>query len=258
MVQLGPNYDLAQRLKRVEDYIARQQQNPIGQAFSATQSDGSIGLQISQTTNGAGATALVVYQGPQTARDPSTGQHPMLLWLGQLWVNGAPSDNGAIFFRPDGTESVIIGDRGVQIVDKGGKTVVSSDENSGEGLATPWIELGQPTSSHFSHWPYTNSGTSALIAEKFFQAQHPKIYWNASVAGDPGVSGTVQATITVNGQTVQSGSYSYSGSQVNISELITLPQPFFGHAATFAINGSLSGGSGNLYCATWQLTSRQS
>lgn len=256
MVQLGPQYDLAVRLSALEDLVRKLAGNQLGQAFSSTQSDGSLGMKIAQNLAGSGATALVFYQGPTTSRDPNTGLHPSLLYIGELFVGDTSVDSGAIFFRPDGSESMVIGNRGVQIIDTKQNTVVSSDETAGEGMARPWIPLGTPGSFHFAHWPYTDS--SGLMAELFFSAQHPKVYWNASVAGDAGVTGDVTMSITVNGTTVSSATYSYSGTQVNISETLTLPQPFYGYQAVLQINGEITGGTGKLYCNTWQLVGAQS
>lgn len=257
MPNLGPGYDLATRIKRLEDRLDRLAANPLGQNFSARQSDGSVGLQIGQD-GGTGATAMRFRQGTTTTRDPNTGEHPTLLYIGEVVSGGVYADSAAIFFRPNGSESAVIGNRGVQIIDASSNTVVSSDENSAEGLGRPWIPLPTPASTRFAHWPAANSSSASLMAECFFDGQHPKVYWNASVGGDPGVSGTVQMTISSPSGSVSTASYSYSGTQVDIDETLVLPKPFFDVGFTLQILGSVTGGTGNIYCQTWELVGRQS
>lgn len=179
---LGPNYDLASRLSALEDQVRRLQANPIGQAFSATQSDGSVGIQIYQDP-GTGALNWVIYQGPNSPRDPDTGLHPIMAFLGQLFSHGSPIDSGIIINRPTGTQSAIFGNRGMQVLDTTGHQVVGTDEYgtgaSGTGLNTPWIPLGQPVgaSPNGTGWPNTTSTTMAEVGLLAFPAQHSQITW---------------------------------------------------------------------------------
>lgn len=255
---LGPQYDLAKRLSALEDRLARLEANPLGQAFSVTQSDGSVGLSIGiNPQDPSGSTALIFYQGSTTARDPNTDQHGEFLYIGELAAGGKLVDSGLIAYRPDGTESAVIGNRGVQILDTKGHTVVSSDEDSGEGLARPWVPLPKPVSLDTSQWAGTTG--SGIIAESFFNAQHPKVHWNATAVADTGVSGTVQVTISCGAQSVSGASHSVTaGTPTYIDEVLVLPQPFFGQEWTFAVNAAVSSGTGEVRCQTWELYGRQS
>jgi hypothetical protein len=204
---LGPQYDLAARLSALEDQMRRMQANPIGQAFSATQSDGSVGIQIVQDPT-TGALDLVVYQGPSSPRDPNTGLHPIMAYLGQLVSQGVPVDSGAIFQRPTGVPSAVFGNRGLQVYDTVGHQVFATDEYttsaSGIGLNNPWIPLGQMVSASPNNagWPNTTSTSMAEVGLLAFPAQHTQISWYgitylASGAGsvqlalNNGASGTV-------------------------------------------------------------------
>jgi hypothetical protein len=200
VVQLGPQYDLAKRITQLEQLVANLASNQIGQAFSATQSDGSIGMQVLQNTFGAGATAMVFYQGPTTARDPSSGQHPQLLYVGQLSVGGSPANSGAIFYRPDGSRSMTVGDRGVGILDPQGHVVFNTDEptaGSGQGLADPWIPLGTPITNSPTNagWPSTTATSLGAVSFLTFPAQHPQITWYGSTYCPAGTTGQVQVQV---------------------------------------------------------------
>lgn len=256
MPYLGPDYELAARLRRIEDQLSRLAANPLGQAFSSSQSDGSVGLVIGQYNGGSGATALQFFQGPNTPRDPNTNQHPLMLYIGQIEAGGVLEDNGVLMYYPSGTQLAALGQDGLVFSDPGGRVVVSNDQTAREGLARPWIPLGQPAPTLYALWPH--SSVSGLIAELFFNAQHPKVYWNGSVAGDAGVTGSVQMTITVGSHSVTGATHTFAGTQTNFSETLTLPQPFFDYTATVQINGTITGGTGNLYCNTWQLVGCQS
>lgn len=255
---LGPQYDLASRISQLEDQVRRLQQNPLGQAFSATQSDGSVGMRIYQDPT-TGSTSMVFYQGPTASRDPNTGLHPLLAYFGELFSGGVAVDSGVLLYRPDGVQSAVIGNRGVQIFDGDHNQVFATDEYgsspSNEGLSRPWLTIDKPAATAYALWPHLSA--SGLLAESFFIAQQSHVFWNGSVYADAGVSGSVQASVTIGSTTITGATHSYSGSQVNISETIAVPQPFHGSTAVFAINATVTG-TGNLYCQTWQLNGQGS
>jgi hypothetical protein len=198
-MQLGPQYDLAARLAALEDQVRRMQSNGLGQAFSSTQSDGSVGMQIGQNPNGSGATATQWYQGPTTSRDPNTGLHPGLAYIGELFSGGVSVDSGAIFARPDGSTSMVIGNRGVQIVDKFNNTVVGTDEfgasPTGKGLAYPLIGYGPALPSVGTNWPSTTAASLSSVAILSFPAQHAQVAWSGQVYCPAGTTGQVQVQI---------------------------------------------------------------
>lgn len=196
-MQYGPDYDFATRLRRIEDYLSRQMQNQIGQALSTTQSDGSIGIQIGQDSGGAAG--LTFRQGPGTPRDASTDQHDIFAYLGQIYSGGTLEDAGALFYRPDGSQSQVIGNRGTQIIDPHGHQVVTTDEYGSSpsqiGLNTPWLNLGQPQPLDASKWPQTTSTSLAEVSLLAFPAQHAQISWYGTTYCPAGTTGEVQVTV---------------------------------------------------------------
>jgi hypothetical protein len=259
---LGPQYDLAQRLSKLEQLVQALAGNQLGQAFSATQSDGSLGLTIQQNTAGAGSLGTRWYQGPNTARDANTGQHALLLYIGQLFVGGTPIDNGVLLYRANGGQIAALGAGGFEFHDltssstSGGNIVVSTDQASGEGLATPWVALPTPVETGVAYWPHTNG--SGVVAQSYFHAQHPKVWWSASCTADAGTSGTVSLTLSNGSQSVTTPNFSaVNGSFTGIDVVLTLPKPFYGQSWSASVNVSASGG-GNVYVQTNALSGRQS
>lgn len=247
---LGPSADLAVRLANLEDQVRRLQQNPLGQAFSATQSDGSVGLQVYQDPT-TGSLNWVLYQGPNSTRDPNTGLHPIMAYLGQLFSGGVPVDSGVLFNRPNGVQSAVIGNRGVQIFDAKHNQVFATDEYAsgsfGEGLQEPSIPIPLPVPVAVLSWPKTN--TSGTLAESSFRAQHSHVFYSGFGYCDAGTTGTVQVVIQDStGATVATGtSYAMSNAAVQgFGETLALPAGFFSAGYTMKVNASASGG-GNTY-----------
>lgn len=199
MPQLGPQYDLASRIAALEDQVRRIQSNGLGQAFSSTQSDGTVGMQIGQSQGGSGSTAMVFYQGSTTPRDPNTGLHKALLYIGELFAGGVSVDSGALAYRPDGSQSLVVGNRGVQILDKLGNTVLASDEYgtapTGKGLNSPQISYGIPLINDATKWPQTTATSMSEVSILSFPALHAQMTWTGYVYCPAGSTGQVQVQI---------------------------------------------------------------
>lgn len=255
---LGPAYDLAQRVARLEAMVRQLAGAQIGQAFSAKQSDGSVGMQITQNTDGNGSLGTTWFQSPGvTSRDPNTGYHPSLLYIGQLFVNGQPSAAGLILYRSNGQQTMALGDGGFELRELSGTIAISTDQVAKEGLATPWVPLPTPAQTGVANWPKTTG--SGAVASSNFHAQHPKVWWNAQAYADSGSSGTVQLVLSgPNGASVSSPVYNVaSAAFTSIDVVLTLPQPFMGTGWTANVNATATGG-GNVYCQTYSLYGRQS
>lgn len=258
MPNLGPQYDLATRLATLERLVAQLAANQIGQAFSATQSDGSVGMQVVQSTTGSGSTAMIFYQGANTTRDPNTGAHPRLLYIGELFAGGVSVDSGAIAHRPDAgnTQSLVIGNRGTQILDPLGHQVLATDEYgnspSGEGLTSPILALASPVATGSSSWPKTNSTSLGTVAQSEFVAQHPHVWWVAQAVCDAGVNGSVQAQIVGASGAVATGpAHTVTGTTfINISDTLVLPAGFWRQTYAFEVQAQVTSGTGNIYCQT--------
>lgn len=250
MPNLGPTYDLAARLHNLEVQVRQLCANQIGQAFSATQSDGSVGLQVVQSTTGSGGTAMVFFQGPNTPRDPNTGYHPMLLFVGQLWENGQPEDAGLLCARESGKYYFSAEPaNGFAVYDAAGNVVFAPDEVSGQGVARPYLPIPLPVATAYTSWPHTSS--SGTIAESEFPGQNPKLTWTGLAIADAGTTGTVQVNVVdaATGTKVLSGaSYSVGSSgYTSISDAVgPLPSPFLDRTFAVQVTASASGG-GNVY-----------
>lgn len=220
MPNLGPEYDFAARLRRLEQLVGLIAGNPLGQAFSSTQSDGSVGISITQNAQGNRATALQFYQGPTTSRDANTGLHPVLMYIGQLWSNGQPVNSGIIMYRPNGRQIATFGDGGPALFDAAGNRMLTTDETAGWGIQDPWIPLPTPVPSGLSSWPSTAATAWTTIASSNAYIQHAKIRWNGWGYAPSGVTG--QFRLLVNGQ--QYGQvWSATNQYTAIAEDIALP-----------------------------------
>lgn len=257
MPALGPDYDLAVRLRRLEDAVARLQANPYGQAFSSTQSDGSIGVQISEDPT-SGATAMVFLQGPTSSRDPNTNQHPMLLYIGQLYSGGQPVDSGAIWYRPTGTESAVIGNKGVQIFDPKGNRMFGTDEyasgSSGEGLTDPFLNLPFPVALDAAKYPKTTSGSWTSIAQMEFIAVHSRLFHYARTYADSGTTGNARIQLVDgNANVVATGATAgiASGTFGSMADTLALPAGFYRQGYTLNVQAQVTSGTGNVYAQTF-------
>lgn len=248
MPNLGPDYDLAVRLKRVEDQLARMQENPLGQAFSATQSDGSVGWRVFQDPK-TGATAMIWYQGTTTARDPNTGQHPILQYVGELYSGGQFEDSGLLWYRPDATGSGVVGNRGVQLFDHKGNQVFATDEYgsspSGEGLTNPRLHLPLPVATGTAQWPNTTATSWSAIARSIGVMQHSHVYWQGYGYAPAGTN--AQVKLVINGTTTGQVWNVTGGSFTTISEEIALPSGFWSQMWAIEIQAQVTSGTGAVY-----------
>ena len=257
MPNLGPDYDLAVRLKRVEDTLARMGLNPLGQALSASQSDGTLGMSVLQDF--AGITVTRWYQGPSTPKDPQTGQHPMLIYIGQTVSGGLPSDNAMLCFYPSGGESMVVGTGGVGVLDTKGNTVFTPDQTAGEGLATPWIPLPMPQVADASKWPSTTATSWAEIARCYPLDQHPKIQWSGSSYAPSG-TGQVQLVVKDFSSNVLASSPVHTASSgfAQWTDVITMPAGQYGQNHFISVMAQLTSGTGSVGAITYSLYGRQS
>lgn len=259
MPQLGPEYDLAQRVAKLERALSTVLQG-LGQAFSNTQSDGSIGMDISQSQDGTGASRTRWYQGPDSTTDPNTGQHPVFSYIGELAGGGTVGTVGQIWCYPSGADMIVVNKDGYLVFDQAGNIVRSGDSLSGEGIARPWLVINSPAPTFYSMWPSTTSTSPTLIAQSWFDAQQPKVYWSATLNADAGTTGQVQLVLNQGGspsvatplRTVAAGGTTY------INDVLTLPQPFWDQSWSLSVMAAVTGGTGAVRCQTFELTQRQS
>jgi hypothetical protein len=253
---LGMDYDLAKRLAALERAVKMLGGNQLGQAFSATQSDGSVGLSITQAA-GSGATAFRVYQGPNTPRDPNTGLHATLLYIGQLQDSGGGSlhagllcarENGKYYF----TASPL---GGFAVYDSNNNVVVAPDEGSGQGLALPWLPYPTPVSMGTAQWPNTTSTSWASIAQSAVFLQQPKMRWFATVYVP---AGTADVQLLLTGGVALSPVHSVGAGFTNIDEVLTVPAGHsFLEANYLVVNARVTSGAGPVYVQVFGIQGRQ-
>lgn len=254
--QLGPQYDLAARLTYLEQRLARLEQNGLGQAFSSTQSDGSPGLAIQQATTASGATVTRWYQGPNTSRDPNTGLHPALMYIGQLvdGVTHTPLDNGVIVFYPDEAHQMVnLSPNGVQLFGNDGGQIFSNDTTSGAGLARPYLPYPHPGPTDALKWPTTSAGSWGEIARSLVNWQHPRVYVTGSVYAPTGVTGDAHVVLRdSNFNTLVTGAThtASNGGFANFGEYLTLPSGNNGQFGYISVEAQVSGGTGQVYADT--------
>lgn len=247
-MQLGPAYDQAVRLRNLEERLARLEGNELGQAFSTTQSDGSVGMQLGQYAGNNGANAMLFYQSTDTPRDSQTGQHPTFLYVGEVYSSSGPNHAGAVFFRPDLSESAVVGSSGLQILDKVGNRVVGSDEYgtspSGKGLNSPWVSCGAPIANDVAKWPQTTSASLVNVSILSFPTQHANITWTGQAYCPTGTTGQVQVQLNSGAagpvHTVGSGF-------TTITETIPLGTWSFQQVLALTGNAAVTAGAGPIY-----------
>lgn len=258
MVQLGPDFDLAMRLKSVEDRLARLEANPLGEAFSTTQADGTEGLSIVRDTI-SGAVAMRLRHGP-TSTVGADGQHPTFFYMGQLDSTIlAPSDTnigkaGAVWLREDGTLIAVLGPAGVQLYDASGNPVVATDESVGAGFGAPsWeIPLGywNPTAPNRQFVALT---TPTDCVEVQFTVKAPTVHLGYQISTDAATAGAWQwRVVTANGTVTGQAGVVTAGNSVVTSDDIALPMSVGGFSlwnqvVTLICSANVTSGTGNVY-----------
>lgn len=267
-IQLGPDYDLAVRLAALEQAVARLTANPLGSSFSQTQSDGTLGFELSQDPN-SGGTAMAIRHGPQspfsdTTSTPGTAQHPRFLYIGQLDSSKLPTDAivdndaGFVLLRDDGTPSIIVTQTGgVQVFDKGGVLVLATDEQTGGVATAVTYPQPQPVYPTLGYEQTSGSLTPTLISS--FINYSPRLAYQvilsatsgaatgsaqivlASYDGDGGVQNVVSSPVYSNTAGGVSGTY--------ISQVIPLDESWIGKLVGFQVNAAAGSSPANVVCS---------
>jgi hypothetical protein len=178
---------------------------------------------------------------------------------------GSYLGTGMLLQQPDGTDITSIrtaeGDFGsgksiVMLMDSGGRVVLSSDAASGEGVGRPWLPLPTPQPTAIAKWPSTTATSFGNIAECWTEMQHPKLWWNATVTTDSGVSGEVRLSID-GGKTLGPVHQVAAGTPTYINDVIALPAGFHGKTWPVNVQARVTSGTGEIRCQTWGLYGRQ-
>lgn len=163
------------------------------------------GRRLEAATIGAGG--LTVKDGGQIVLLDETGH--VLIELGKVFFGTLPKP-GLVAFRAGGGPAALSMYDGVPAFwDRSGHIVMSTDEATGQGIATPWMVKGNFGMSFNAEtaplWPGTVSGSFTGVLETLTPATHPRLRVRAYVAGDTGGT-TAEGQVTVNGTAIVTGS----------------------------------------------------
>lgn len=109
----------------------------------------------------------------------------------------------------------------------GAQIVMSTDANSGFGIARPWLPISFEK-ARITDWPSTVSGSYENVVEAFTHQQHPWFEARVSCNGNPGTTGDCRVMV--------------AGSQVGDPVVFdgTTPQTVFRSARIFQTFGTLT------------------
>lgn len=176
-------------------------------------------------------------------------------FFGPLGTSGGTSRGWAFRHDDDSVAFTLQGAEGNQfwaLWDKQGHIVISSDADSGEGLARPWIPLDTPHPNGLGHWPGTNSGSWSAIATSYPTIQHPRLDAIISTHADDGTRGEVR--VAIDGK--QCGPVAKAGDMLQFSAPI--PDYEWDKRVELEIQGRRTSGNGEIKVAVRRLVGRQS
>lgn len=295
---LGLLHALSDRLSKLEQKVQALATQPVLQHASAMQSDGTVGLKIDRGPSGT--TETIWYYGPGLpgGYTPQDGFWPGFMYLGQLTSppgSGNHVGTGLITYRPDGSESMVIGNEGVGLLnpygqqvlttdtdnrgringyrpdgtlasqiggaangfyDRAGNLLLGSDDTSGQGLARPWLPLPIPVDVNTANWPGTSATTWTNVSNANTLLQHPKVWFEAQGWAPAGVTGQFQ--FWFNGVPVGSV-WSATGGYTTTNQTFALPAGWtFGGNGSLQIYAQVTAGSGTVRCQVTQIYGIQS
>lgn len=118
----------------------------------------------------------------------------------------------------------------------------SSDEVSGEGLATPWISLPTPRTALSTNGDSTTSTSFSTVAISDIHLQHPKIQWKATAYCPAGTTGDVRLEV-INGVVGQTWPITATG-YTNVEDTLKMPSGFYGTVVQVAVDARVTSGPG--------------
>lgn len=162
------------------------------------------GRRLEAATIGAGG--LTVKDGGQVVIEDTDGKR--ILYLGKVPFPGGSTKPGLVAFRTnaDGGDVAMSLFDGIWAAwDRQGNIVMSTDEVSQQGIATPYLPMAHFGISFngelFGQIPGTTSSSFTGILETRTPATHPRLKVQALVGGTDGGT-TAEGRITVNGTSV--------------------------------------------------------
>ena len=176
------------------------------------------GRRLEAATIGAGG--LTVKDGGQVLVQDTDGKR--LIWLGKVPFAGGVTKPGLAAFRrtvDGGGVAMSLYDGILGVWDRKANLVLSTDETSGQGMATPYLPTAHFGISFnaelFGQIPGTTSSSFVGILETRTPATHPRLKLQGYVGGDTGGT-TAEGRFTVNGTTVLTGSDGFVNGIVDV------------------------------------------
>ncbi|TDC02592.1 hypothetical protein E1091_00330 [Micromonospora fluostatini] len=128
--------------------------------------------------------------------------------------------------------------------DRAGNVVLSTDENSGQGLGRPWLPVTW-AGSDYEQWPGTTSGTFTQLCETALPKQQPRLF--ARIRHTTDVSGTTgQIRLMCNGEQLgPTTTVTFAIGYVDIGPL-ALPTSGFGDILGLSVDGRRTAGTGRV------------
>lgn len=187
--------------------------------------------------------------------DPTTGRAVAVLGTGTVPDGSGRRQMFAAFARDDGTTALALGDFGtipghphrqaLQWYDRAGNTVFADDTTSGQGIARPWLLLGQwddgsyPTAT-------TTSGSFTTLTSLGGYRQQPRVSAQCVArASDATTAGEVRLvyndTTVLDTKPIPAGSFAY----INFTT-VSLPAGNFGDPITLSIQARRTAGTGTI------------
>jgi hypothetical protein len=255
--QLGPDYDLAQRLAKLERLVAGlASENALDNA-SANQRDGTPGLTITQDAGG-GLDLRVNHTDGGLGPD---GQHPAALKVGEYFdpaggsvgtgVGALRADTstafyvGRLFVGSNPTVSVFDDRGGAATIANPGNIVFGTDGIAQWGLSNPWLSLGPSASTLVggAGWQSLTNTSWTPVFDCFFVLQHPKVAYNVAFNVPAGLVGQFRVTAgPAFGTLTTIDSWSITGPVASFRT-----QGFSGYGAGFAVPGASAAQYGSLF-----------
>lgn len=202
-----------------------------------------------------GGTLSIEDDGSLTVIDPSTGRTVTALGTGTVPDGSGRRQMFAIFSRDDGTVALALADLGItpghphqqalQWWDRVGNVVLADDTTSGQGIARPWLSLGQWDDGSYPTQT-TTSATFATLAQLGGYRQQPRLNVQCLArASDATTAGEVRllfgASTVLDTKPIPAGAFQY----INFAT-VSLPAGNFGDPITLSIQARRTAGTGTI------------
>jgi hypothetical protein len=146
-------------------------------------------------------------------------------------------------FRPDGSVSLNVGNKGVGLIDAHGNQIFTESETAFGGIKTPQMFIGGGGNTNISTWPATTNAGFTTIWSITTPINQPSLAWTAQGFAPAGVTGNFR--ITLNGTTIVS--WSATNSVVVSANFAAIPAGLtWGQPYTINLDAQVAAGAGTV------------